>query len=118
MKPTLDKLRLNPMQGAIIDTLREAGAETLFTLIATVRPTDLVRFERDLVAMIRAGLVQPYRVEPNDPYYPLDDAAFQSLLPLAERIRIDQQAMSISWQPGAETPPETFEGFMLPDNTE
>lgn len=109
------KLRLTPLQASIVRSLEEAGAETINTVVATVRPESLWEFEQAVLPLLHAGLVECYRSEPGVPYLRVDIQAFQALLPLANHLRIDPETAAVPWIPGKEVNPDEFEGFMLPD---
>jgi hypothetical protein len=52
------RLKLSPMQRDIMVALAEAGAETLGTVIATVKPSNQTEFDRELVGLIKLGLIR------------------------------------------------------------
>ena len=52
------RLKLSPLQRDIIVMLEEAGAETIGTVIATVRPSDESEFVRTVESLIERGLVR------------------------------------------------------------
>ena len=52
------RLKLSPLQRDIIMTLEEAGAETIGTVISTVRPSDESEFSQNLDGLIKLGLVR------------------------------------------------------------
>ena len=49
------RLKLSPLQRDVMVTLEEAGAETIGTLIATIRPDDILAFSH-VVNMNRRSL--------------------------------------------------------------
>jgi predicted ArsR family transcriptional regulator len=52
------------LQRDIILTLEEAGAETIGTVIATVKPSDEVEFARNVEGLIERGLVRKEETKP------------------------------------------------------
>jgi DNA-binding MarR family transcriptional regulator len=58
------RLKLSPLQRDIMVTLGEAGAETIGTVIATVKPSDEVAFTRNVDGLIELGLVRKEETKP------------------------------------------------------
>jgi DNA-binding MarR family transcriptional regulator len=52
------RLKISPLQRDIIVMLEEAGAETIGTVISTVRPSDESEFVRAVESLIGRGLVR------------------------------------------------------------
>ena len=52
------RLKLSRLQRDIIVMLEEAGAETIGTVIATVKPENDAQFSQAVEALIRSGLVR------------------------------------------------------------
>jgi DNA-binding MarR family transcriptional regulator len=57
------RLSLSPLQRDIIVMLEEAGAETIGTVIATVKPVDQDEFARSVSGLIRLGLIRRNETE-------------------------------------------------------
>lgn len=52
------RLKLSPLQRDVMVTLEEAGAETIGTLIATIRPDDVRALNHEIDGLIKLGLVR------------------------------------------------------------
>ncbi len=52
------RLKLSPLQRDIMVILEEAGAETIGTVIATIKPSDEDEFARDVNRLEQLGLVR------------------------------------------------------------
>jgi hypothetical protein len=52
------KLKLSPLQGALLLMLEEAGSETLPCVLATLEPEDLEVFNRQVEELIELGLIR------------------------------------------------------------
>ncbi len=52
------RLKLSPVQRDILVTLEEAGAETIGTLIATIKPGDVSGFSQQIDGLVKLGLVR------------------------------------------------------------
>ena len=52
------RLKLSPLQRDIMVTLQEAGAETISTVIATVRHSDPGEFSRSVDGLVSLGLIR------------------------------------------------------------
>jgi DNA-binding MarR family transcriptional regulator len=58
------RLKLSPLQRDIMVTLEEAGAETIGTVIATVKANE-VEFTRNVDGLIELGLVRTEETKPS-----------------------------------------------------
>jgi len=52
------RLKLSPLQREIVMTLEEADAETVGTVVATLKPSDRGEFAAQLAGLITLGLVR------------------------------------------------------------
>ncbi len=52
------RLKLSPVQRDIMVTLREAGAESMETLIATIKPAAQAEFDREVDGLVELGLAK------------------------------------------------------------
>jgi len=52
------KLTLSPLQRDIVIMLEEAGAETVGTVIATLKPSDQEEFAAQLAGLVTLGLIR------------------------------------------------------------
>jgi predicted transcriptional regulator len=52
------RLKISPLQRDIMMTLEEAGAETVGTVIATVKPSSQSEFSAQVDELVKLGLIQ------------------------------------------------------------
>ncbi len=55
------RLKLSPMQRDILVALEEAGGETVGTVVATLKPSDRIEFDREVDRLIALGLIRKER---------------------------------------------------------